>query len=109
MKALKKLNNYFLKYKFLLLMGLFFTVSSRVFAVIAPSLVGDSITQIEKSFSISASNLKDNEVINIISSLFNLFLLETGSKKESFRNGAYFFMDEMDLLKNSMRKMPIIQ
>ena len=59
----------------------------------------DSITQIEKSFSISASNLKDNEVINIISSLFNLFLLETGSKKESFRNGAYFFMDEMDLLK----------
>ena len=48
MRALQYLNRYFKKYKFLLLLGLLFTVSSRVFAVLAPSLVGDSITVIEQ-------------------------------------------------------------
>ena len=48
MRALQYLNRYFKKYKFLLLLGLLFTVSSRVFAVLAPSLVGDSITAIEQ-------------------------------------------------------------
>ena len=48
MRALQYLNLYFKKYKFLLLLGLLFTVSSRVFAVLAPSLVGDSITAIEQ-------------------------------------------------------------
>lgn len=48
MRALKYLNRYFKKYRFLLLLGLLFTVSSRVFAVLAPSLVGDSITAIEQ-------------------------------------------------------------
>ena len=48
MRALQYLNRYFKKYKFLLLIGLLFTVSSRVFAVLAPSLVGDSITTIEQ-------------------------------------------------------------
>ena len=48
MRALQYLNLYFKKYKFLLLLGLLFTVSSRVFAVLAPSLVGDSITVIEQ-------------------------------------------------------------
>jgi len=48
LRALQYLNLYFKKYKFLLLLGLLFTVSSRVFAVLAPSLVGDSITVIEQ-------------------------------------------------------------
>ncbi len=48
MRALQYLNRYFIKYRLLLLLGLIFTVSSRVFAVIAPSLVGDSITSIEQ-------------------------------------------------------------
>lgn len=48
MRALQYLNRYFKKYKFLLLLGLLFTVSSRVFAVLAPSLVGNSITAIEQ-------------------------------------------------------------
>ena len=48
MRALQYLNRYFKKYKSLLLLGLLFTVSSRVFAVLAPSLVGDSITAIEQ-------------------------------------------------------------
>jgi len=48
LRALQYLNRYIKKYKFLLLLGLLFTVSSRVFAVLAPSLVGDSITAIEQ-------------------------------------------------------------
>jgi len=48
LRALQYLNRYFKKYKFLLLLGFLFTVSSRVFAVLAPSLVGDSITAIEQ-------------------------------------------------------------
>ncbi len=48
MRALQYLNRYLKKYRLLLLLGLLFTVSSRVFAVLAPSLVGDSITAIEK-------------------------------------------------------------
>lgn len=48
MRALQYLNIYLKKYRSLLLLGLFFTVSSRVFAVLAPSLVGDSITEIER-------------------------------------------------------------
>ena len=48
MRALQYLNSYLNKYRSLLLLGLLFTVSSRVFAVLAPSLVGDSITEIER-------------------------------------------------------------
>lgn len=48
MRALQYLNRYLKKYRSLLLLGLLFTVFSRVFAVLAPSLVGDSITEIEK-------------------------------------------------------------
>ena len=48
MRALQYLNRYLKKYRFLLFLGLVFTVSSRVFAVLAPSLVGDSITAIEQ-------------------------------------------------------------
>ena len=48
MRALQYLNRYLKKYRFLLFLGLIFTVSSRVFAVLAPSLVGDSITAIEQ-------------------------------------------------------------
>lgn len=48
MRALQYLNIYLKKYRSLLLLGLLFTVSSRVFAVLAPSLVGDSITEIER-------------------------------------------------------------
>jgi ATP-binding cassette subfamily B protein len=48
LRALQYLNRYLKKYRFLLFLGLIFTVSSRVFAVLAPSLVGDSITAIEQ-------------------------------------------------------------
>ena len=59
MRALQYLNRYLKKYRPLLLLGLLFTVSSRVFAVIAPSLVGDSITEIEQFIQSGATDLTD--------------------------------------------------
>ena len=46
MRALQYLNKYLYKYKVRLLLGLLFTVSAKIFAVVAPSLVGDYITQV---------------------------------------------------------------
>jgi ATP-binding cassette subfamily B multidrug efflux pump len=57
LRALKYLNRYLKKYRHLLLLGLFFTVSSRIFAVLAPSLVGDSITEIEQFIQSGATDL----------------------------------------------------
>lgn len=57
MRALQYLNRYFRKYRLLLLLGLLFTVSSRVFAVLAPSLVGDSITEIEQFMQSNTTDL----------------------------------------------------
>ncbi|MGB0274805.1 MAG: ABC transporter ATP-binding protein [Flavobacteriaceae bacterium] len=57
MRALQYLNRYLKKYRLLLLLGLLFTVSSRVFAVLAPSLVGDSITEIEQFIQSGATDL----------------------------------------------------
>ena len=57
MRALQYLNRYLKKYRFLILLGLLFTVSSRVFAVLAPSLVGDSITEIEQFIQSGATDL----------------------------------------------------
>lgn len=57
MRALQYLNRYLRKYRALLLLGFFFTVSSRVFAVLAPSLVGDSITEIEHFIQSGSSDL----------------------------------------------------
>lgn len=58
MRALQYLNRYFRKYKLMLLLGLVFTVSSRIFAVLAPSLVGDSITEIEHFIQGGAKDLQ---------------------------------------------------
>jgi len=57
LRALQYVNRYLKKYRYLLLLGFFFTVSSRVFAVLAPSLVGDSITEIEQFIQSGSSDL----------------------------------------------------
>ncbi|MAP53508.1 ABC transporter ATP-binding protein [Altibacter sp.] len=51
MKELQYLNRYFIKYRGRLLLGLFITIIARIFALLAPKFVGDSITVIEKSVS----------------------------------------------------------
>ncbi len=66
MRALQYVNRYLKKYRYLLLLGFFFTVSSRVFAVLAPSLVGDSITEIEQFIQSGSSDLSAIKKILLI-------------------------------------------
>ena len=68
MKELKYLNKFFLKYKRKIIIGILITIIARVFALVAPNLVGDSITLIENYFldkSINNNDLKDKLLINI--------------------------------------------
>jgi len=69
MKELKRLNKFLIKYKGRLLLGLLITVISRVFSLVTPRLVGDSITSIQnylKFNSISPDELKEILFINIL-------------------------------------------
>ena len=62
MKELKRLNKFLLKYKGKLLLGLVITVVSRVFSLVTPRLVGDSMTTIENYLnleSVSPDELKE--------------------------------------------------
>ena len=68
MKELKYLNKFFFKYKQKIIIGILITIVARVFALVAPNLVGDSITIIENFYlnkSISNNELKDKLLINI--------------------------------------------
>jgi ATP-binding cassette subfamily B protein len=47
MVELKHLNKYFLKYKVKIIIGILITIIARIFALVAPNLIGDSITVIE--------------------------------------------------------------
>ena len=51
MRALQFLNKYLFKYRIRLLLGIFFTIAAKIFAVVAPSLVGDSITEVNRYLS----------------------------------------------------------
>ena len=69
MKELKRLNKFLLKYKGKLLLGLVITVVSRVFSLVTPRLVGDSMTTIENYLnleSVSPDELKEILLLNII-------------------------------------------
>ena len=44
MKELRKLNKYLYKYRFKLLAGLLITIVSRIFSLVTPRFVGDSLT-----------------------------------------------------------------
>ena len=68
MNELKKLNKYLYKYMYKLLAGLLNTVISRIFSLITPRLVGDSITSIEKYISNNSmivEDLRETLLINI--------------------------------------------
>ena len=69
MKELKRLNNFLLKYKGRLILGLVITVVSRVFSLVTPRLVGDSMTSIENYLnieSVTPDELKEVLFTNII-------------------------------------------
>ncbi len=66
---LKKLNPYFLKYKGRLLLGLFITIIARVFALMAPKFIGDSVDIVEKYINGDVTDLaavKQELLINIL-------------------------------------------
>tara|TARA_R110002124_G_scaffold287089_1_gene470354 strand:- start:134180 stop:135937 length:1758 start_codon:yes stop_codon:yes gene_type:complete len=48
MKELQHLNRYFFKYRGRLLLGLFITIIARIFALLAPKFIGDSVDVVEK-------------------------------------------------------------
>ena len=69
MKELKFLNKFLFKYKIKLIIGFFITVTARIFALVAPNLVGNSITLIENyvlSSSIELEILKEKLLLNIL-------------------------------------------
>ncbi len=68
MKELRKLDKYLYKYRFKLLAGLLITIVSRIFSLVTPRFVGDSLTLIEKYIydnSIAVSELREILFINI--------------------------------------------
>ncbi len=68
MKELKKLNKYLYKYRYKLLAGLLITIVSRIFSLVTPRLVGDSITSIENYISNNSmivEDLRETLLINI--------------------------------------------
>jgi len=48
MKALRHLNKYLFKYRYQLLLGVVITVIGRVFSLVAPRLIGNSLTAVEQ-------------------------------------------------------------
>ena len=51
MKSLVYLNKFFYKYRFRILIGILITIIARIFALVTPNLIGDSITIIENYLS----------------------------------------------------------
>ena len=71
MRELKRLNKFLLKYKGKLLLGLLITIVSRVFSIVTPRLVGDSMTTIENYLSLS--NISTDELKDVL--FFNIVLI----------------------------------
>ena len=68
MKELRKLDKHLYKYRFKLLAGLLITIVSRIFSIVTPRFVGDSLTLIENYISNNSadiSNLREILFINI--------------------------------------------
>ena len=71
MKELKHLNRYFIKYRWRLIFGLLITIVARVFALLTPKFIGDSVDVVEKYISGDILDLATVE-----SELFtNIFLI----------------------------------
>ena len=68
MKELRYLNKFLYKYRTKLIIGFFITITARIFALVAPNLVGNSVTLIENyvvSSSIELGELKNKLLLNI--------------------------------------------
>ena len=65
MRALQFLNKYLFKYRIRLLLGIFFTIAAKIFAVVAPSLVGDSITEVNRYLSDPVGDFEQTKTLLI--------------------------------------------
>lgn len=77
MKSLQALNKYFIKYKFLFILGIIITVASQIFSLYTPKLVGDSFRAIEVHMQSGSSNtdfVKDLLLNNILWILGTTFI-----------------------------------
>ena len=74
MKELKHLNRYFIKYRWRLIFGLLITIVARVFALLTPKFIGDSVDVVEKYIS---GDILD--VARVESELFTNILLILGT------------------------------
>jgi len=69
MKELQHLNRYFLKYKGRLVFGLLITIVARIFALLTPKFIGDSVNIVEKYINGDVTDLalvKSELLINIL-------------------------------------------
>ena len=69
MKALRHLNKYLFKYRYQLLLGIIITVIGRIFSLVAPRLIGNSLTAVEqflKKGEADADVLQKELLINIL-------------------------------------------
>ena len=89
MKSLKYLNKFFYKYRFRILIGILITIIARIFALVAPNLIGDSITIIDNYL----SNGNDPSIVK--NKLINNILLIIGA---SITAGFFTFIMRQTLI-----------
>ncbi len=89
MKSLKYLNKFFYKYRFRILIGILITIIARIFALVAPNLIGDSISIIDNYL----SNGNDPTIVK--KSLINNILLIIGA---SITAGFFTFIMRQTLI-----------
>ena len=89
MKSLKYLNKFFYKYRFRILIGILITIIARIFALVAPNLIGDSITIIDNYLSYG------NDPTIVKKSLINNILLIIGA---SITAGFFTFIMRQTLI-----------
>ena len=89
MKSLKYLNKFFYKYRFRILLGILITIIARIFALVAPNLIGDSITIIDNYLSYG------NDPTIVKKSLINNILLIIGA---SITAGFFTFIMRQTLI-----------
>lgn len=68
MKELKKLNKYFIKYKYRFILGIIITIASQIFSVYTPAFVGNIISALYDFYKsmISAESVKELIIKNVL-------------------------------------------
>lgn len=103
MKNLFTLNRYFWKYKWRLLLGIFFIFCSNLFGVLAPEIVGQAMDLVKDVISTaksggSISNLTIPRFISVLSDGLGFDLSEKLSSKPDVRTAAYWLAGALAIL-----------